>query len=384
MQTDVLIVGAGFSGLVMAERICCELGKRCLIVDKRPHIGGNAYDYYDEHGVLIHKYGPHYFRTNSEKILSYLSQFTQWAEANYEVKAFTQGRYWSFPINLQTFEEFVGRPSSTEEMEAWLQSQRVEIQNPSNSEEVILSKAGHAFYEQFFKGYTLKQWQKHPRELDASVCARIPIRTNRDGRYLREKFQALPSAGYTKLFEKMIHKCGDKLGLLLNTDYRSILQGLKHQHLVYTGMVDAYFDYKLGRLPYRSLRFEHEHFNADALKSRESVTGKPGHWQPCLQVNYPDISVPYTRTVELKHVTAQQCVNTTIVREFPKNFEPEDEPYYPIPTDASASLYKRYRELALAEKGVSFIGRLATYRYYNMDQVVGMALAEFDRLRNRL
>lgn len=376
---DYLIVGSGIAGLTAAERLCTQHGKRCLIVEKRGHIGGNAYDRYDDHGVLIHQYGPHYFRTNSPRIKDYLSQFTEWHPVDYTILSHTGGAYWKFPINLNTFEQIIGRESTSEEMEAWLEEKRVPIENPANSEEVIISQVGWELYEKFFKGYTLKQWKRHPKDLDASVCGRIPIRTNRDDRYLREEFQALPKAGYTRMFERMVDACGDGLRIVLKTDYRELLPYLSYDRMIYTGPIDEFFDNRFGQLPYRSLRFENESFGPDALKEREAIAGKAGFWQPAMQVNYPN-EEEYTRIVELKHATGQLCTNTTIVREYPDDFGPGKEPYYPIPAPDAAALYKKYKELADAEKGVSFIGRLATYRYYNMDQVVGMALAEVDKI----
>jgi UDP-galactopyranose mutase len=379
---DYIIVGAGFAGLTAAERFCTQSGKRCLVVEKRNHIGGNAYDHYDDSGVLIHTYGPHYFRTNSPRIREYLSQFTEWHPVDYNILSHTGGTYWKFPINLNTFEQIIGRPSTSEEMEAWLEEIRVPIENPANSEEVIVSQVGWELYDKFFKGYTLKQWKRHPKDLDSSVCGRIPIRTNRDDRYLREEFQALPKAGYTRMFERMIEACGDNLRVLLNTGYREILPHVEYDHMIYTGQVDEYFDHCHGQLPYRSLRFENESFTPEQLVAREPIAGKPGFWQPAMQVNYPN-EEEFTRIVEVKHATGQLCANTTIVREYPDDYGPGKEPYYPIPAPDAAALYRKYKELADAEAGVSFIGRLATYRYYNMDQVVGMALAEVDRLEKR-
>jgi UDP-galactopyranose mutase len=376
---DYLIVGAGFSGLTMAERLATQSGATCLVVDKRPHIGGNAYDRYDDHGVLTHTYGPHYFRTNSPRIREYLTQFTDWHRVDYRILSWTGGSYWPFPINLNTFEKLLGRSSSPEEMAATLEAWRIPIENPTNSEEVILAQVGRQLYEQFFEGYTLKQWRRHPRELDASVCGRIPIRTNRDDRYLTEDFQALPAAGYTRMFERMLAACGDRVRVLLQTDYREILPHITFRHMIYSGPVDEYFDFSEGRLPYRSLRFEAESFTPEELVSREPISGKRGFWQPAMQVNYPN-EQDFTRIVEVKHATGQLCENTTIVREYPEDFAPGREAYYPIPAADAAALYARYKTRVEAEPNTSFIGRLATYRYYNMDQVVGMALAEFDRI----
>ena len=383
LKFDYLIVGAGFAGLTAAERLCTQFGRTCLVVEKRIHLGGNAYDRYDDSGVLIHNYGPHYFRTNSPRIREYLSQFTEWHPVDYKILSHTENRYWKFPINLNTFEQIIGRESTSEEMEAWLEEKRIPIENPANSEEVIISQVGWELYEKFFKGYTLKQWKRHPKDLDASVCGRIPIRTNRDDRYLREEFQAIPKAGYTRMFEKMVEACGNRIKIMLNTDYREILGTMDFEHMIYTGPIDEFYDNRFGQLPYRSLRFENESFGPEELKEREAISGKVGFWQPAMQVNYPN-EEDYTRIVEVKHATGQLCANTTIVREYPDDFGPGKEPYYPIPAPDAAALYKQYKELADSEAKVSFIGRLATYRYYNMDQVVGMALAEVDRLTSHI
>lgn len=382
MKTDILIVGAGFSGLVMAERLSNVLGLRCLVVDKRAHVGGNAHDAYNDAGVLTHVYGPHYFRSNSSKIVDYLSRFTSWLPTSYEIRSFAEGRYWHFPINLNTFEELIGRPSTEDEFKAYLDQKRVNIATPANSEEVIISQVGWELYEKFFERYTLKQWKKHPRELDASVCGRIPIRTNRDNRYLSESFQALPAAGYHRLFQNMI-AASPGVQILLCTDYRELLPHLQVRHIVYTGPIDEFFDCRFGPLPYRSLRFETQSFDADALAARLPISGKKGFWQPAMQVNYPNDHA-YTRIVEIKHATRQSCDNTSIVYEYPDEYGPGKEPYYPVPTAENSHLYSQYAALAASTPGVSFIGRLATYRYYNMDQVVGMALHEFEKLQPAL
>jgi UDP-galactopyranose mutase len=379
MHYDCLIVGAGISGLVAAERLS-RAGITSLIVDKRDHIGGNCYDYHDDAGVLIHKYGPHYFRASSDRIVDYLSQFTAWLPTEYNILSYTRGKFWNFPINLNTFETYLGRPSTTEEFEAWLEQQRVDIADPANSEEVIISQVGWELYELFFKGYTKKQWKMEPKELDKSVCGRIPIRTNRDDRYLREPFQALPKDGYTAMFNRMVEAMGDKVEICLGTDWRDIRDRTEYRWLIYTGPIDEYFENRYGPLPYRSLRFELESYNEEQLRERESISGKKGYWQPTMQVNYPDEEIPYTRIVEIKHGTQQDTPNTTIVREFPEDFGPGKEPYYPVPFEESKQLYAKYKQLADKEKNVSFIGRLATYRYYNMDQVIGMSLVESEKI----
>lgn len=376
---DVLIAGAGFSGLVLAQRLS-EAGLKCVVLERRDHPGGNAYDAPDENGVLYHRYGPHYFRTNSRAVRDYLSRFTTWQPADYRVKSHTGGKYWSFPVNLATYEQLTGQPATEAEFAAWLETERVPCAHPANSEEVILAHAGRTFYDLFFKGYTLKQWARHPRDLDASVCARIPVRTTRDDHYLREEFQALPAEGFTRLFERMI-EASPGLEVHLNTDFLEARHRYLPRHTIYTGPIDAYFGHCYGRLPYRSLDFKVESFTADQLAAadREGISGTPGHWQPALQVNYPN-DEPFTRIVEIKHATGQQSPHTNIVREYPLAADETHEPYYPIPAPDTRAQYEKYRAAAAAEPHTSFIGRLATYHYYNMDQVVALALKEADRL----
>jgi len=363
---DFLIVGAGFAGSVLAERLASQCAAKCLVVDRRDHIGGNSHDHYDAAGVLLHAYGPHYFRTNSRRIIDYLSRFTKWHSVDYKILSWTHGRYWQFPINLNTFEQLIERPSSSEEMERVLAEWREPIEKPVNSEEVIVSQIGWRLYEMFFKNYTRKQWKRDPSELDASICGRIPIRTNRDDRYLNDQFQALPKDGYTQMFERMLEH--PNIQIRLNTDYRDLPSTLKWRHMIYTGPVDEFFDFCYRRLPYRSLRFEPETIQTE-------------FFQPTMQVNYPN-DHQFTRIVEIKHATGQKLPFTTIVREYPQDFGPGYDPYYPIPTKESYMLYEKYRKRAEAERSVSFVGRLATYRYYNMDQVIGMALSEFEKLRH--
>lgn len=377
-SVDFLIVGAGFSGLVAAERLS-NAGFRCVVVDQRDHLGGNAHDRIDAAGVRVHDYGPHYFRTNSPRIVDYLSKFTGWLDADYKIKSFTDDRYWSFPVNLNTFEELVGRPATTADFEAWLAQHRIPAEHPRNSEELMLSIVGPELYRKFYEGYTLKQWHRHPRELDPSVCGRVPVRTNRDDRYLAEEFQALPKDGFTAMFERML-AASPGVELHLGVDFEEARRRWHHRHLVFTGPVDQYFGRRFGALPYRSLRFEHESFTAGELATRAPISGKPGFWQPAVQVNYPDATVPHTRILEFKHITGLAPQGSSIIREFPKDWTPDDEPFYPVPADDAKAAYRRYAELAAAEENTSFIGRLATYRYYNMDQVTGMALAEAERL----
>ena len=380
MEVDFLIVGAGFTGLTLAERLSNELGASCLIVERRSHIGGNAYDEYDDHGVLIHKYGPHYFRTDQPAVIDYLSRFTSWRPADYRILSWTRSRYWKFPVNLNTFEQLLGRPASEDEFKAHLAQVRMPIAQPANSEEVILSQVGREFYELFFKGYTEKQWRKSPAELDPSVCARIPLRTNRDDRYLREKFQAMPAAGYTRMFERMLAACRNTM-VLFNADYREVRRHVTCRKLIFTGAIDEFYDYRAGVLPYRSLRFEPEHFTGARLVEREAVSGRTGFWQPALQVNYPN-EFDYTLIVEVKHVTGQSCDGTTIVREYPLDYVRGREAYYPVPNDASQRQYRAYADIAAQDRDTYFAGRLATYRYLNMDQIVAAVLELAERIKS--
>jgi UDP-galactopyranose mutase len=349
----------------MAERLA-STGNRCLIVDKRDHIGGNCYDCLDANGVLIHPYGPHYFRTNSDQVVGYLSRFTNWQPTEYRVLSYIDGTYYNFPINLNTFEQILGRPSNEEEMKRTLEEWRVDIPNPQNSEEVILSQVGWKLYEMFFKNYTLKQWKVEPSELQPSVCGRIPIRTNRDDRYLSEKFQALPKEGYTAMFKRML--ASPLITVRLETSLEDIAatDNVRFNRMIYTGMIDAFYKYRYGPLPYRSLRFEHEYHQMH-------------YFQPAMQVNFPN-EQEYTRIIEIKHATGQLTSGTTIIKEYPADFGPGQEPYYPVPTPASKGLFDKYQALAEAEENVIFLGRLATYRYYNMDQIVSSALHQFAKL----
>jgi UDP-galactopyranose mutase len=380
LKTDFLIIGAGFSGLTLAERLSNSCGASCMIVEKRADIGGNARDEYDRHGVLIHSYGPHYFRTDSSRVVEYLSRFTEWTPREFSILSYSGGRYWNFPINLNTFEQLLGRTSTGEEFEKWLLERRIPVENPANSEEFIVSRIGHQLYDQFFRNYTRKQWGREAKELDPSVCGRIPIRTDRNDRYLREKFQALPKEGYHSLFRRMLD-ASEGVELLTNTDFREVIDRIQHRHLIFTGPVDEYFDHCYGPLPYRSLRFEQEHFTRNQLQDthREVIAGKACFWQPAVQVNYPNEEA-FTRIVEMKHATGQHCAGTTIVREYPEEYSPGKEPYYPMPTAAARELHTKYARKAAQLPHVSFVGRLASYRYLNMDQTVAMALDEAERL----
>ncbi|MDW7704674.1 UDP-galactopyranose mutase [Xanthomonas euvesicatoria] len=362
---DYLIVGAGFPGSVLAERLAAGLGKRVLVVDRRPHIGGNAYDFHDDAGVLIHRYGPHIFHTNAQRIVDYLSNFTQWRPYAHRVLAQVGDQQVPIPINMTTLNRLYGLQLSSEEQAAAFLASRAEpVADIRTSEDVVVNQVGRELYETFFRGYTRKQWGLDPSQLDKSVTSRVPTRTNDDDRYFTDTFQQMPLHGYTRMFERMLDHPNIKV--MLNTDYREICDELEYDQLVYSGPVDEYFDYCYGKLPYRSLRFEHSTLDQE-------------HFQAVATVNYPDEAVAYTRITEYKHLTGQQHPNTSITREYPSA---EGDPYYPIPRAENAELYRRYERLAAETPKVTFLGRLGTYKYYNMDQVVGQALALYKRIED--
>ncbi|AUX35860.1 MULTISPECIES: UDP-galactopyranose mutase [Sorangium] len=358
---DYLIVGAGFAGCVLAERLARGAGKKVLLCDARMHIGGNAYDHYDAAGILVHRYGPHIFHTNSREVFDYLSQFTEWRPYQHRVRAWVDGQLLPIPINLDTINGLYGLSLNALEVEGFLASRAERRERIRTSEDVIVSKVGRELYEKFFRSYTRKQWGLDPSELDASVTARVPVRTNRDDRYFADTYQAMPLHGFTRMFERMVDHPGIKI--LLNTDYREICAVVPHREVIYTGPVDAYFDYRFGKLPYRSLEFKFE------TKDQEVYQAAP-------VINYPN-EYSYTRVTEFKYLTGQAHPRTTIVYEFPKG---DGDPYYPVPRPENAALYRKYEELARSTRGVHFAGRLGTYRYYNMDQVVAQALTLYAKL----
>lgn len=360
---DYLIVGCGYAGSVLAERLASQHGARILMIDKRDHIGGNAYDERDEAGILIHRYGPHIFHTNSDEVFDYLSRFTQWRPYEHRVLATVRDRLVPIPINRTTLNRLFDAGLKTDEDAAAFLAARAEpVDEVRTSEDVVISAVGRELYELFFRGYTRKQWGLDPSELDKSVTARIPTRTNTDDRYFTDKHQAMPAEGYTAMFQRMLDH--PLIDISLGTDFRDVRDEVDAAHIIYSGPVDEYFDWRFGKLPYRSLRFVHS-------------TVDTQRFQPVGTVNYPDEGVPYTRITESKHLTGQESRQTSITLEYP---QAEGDPYYPVPRAENQALYKRYEALADATPGVTFVGRLATYRYYNMDQIVGQALATFRRI----
>jgi len=358
---DYLVVGAGFAGSVLAERLASGSDCRVLICDKRPHIGGNAYDHYNEHGILVHKYGPHIFHTNSLEVFEYLSRFTEWRPYEHRVLASVDGMHLPIPINLDTINRLYGLKLTSFEVEQFFASVAEARETIANSEDVVVSRVGRELYEKFFRNYTRKQWGLDPSELDSSVIARVPVRTNRDDRYFGDTYQAMPLHGYTRMFENMLDHRNIKI--LLNTDYREIQDEIPYREMIYTGPIDEFFDYQFGKLPYRSLEFKHE------TKEMEVYQDAP-------VVNYPNTHA-YTRVTEFKYLTGQKHPKTSIVFEFPRS---EGDPYYPVPRAQNAELYAQYKELADAEPNVHFVGRLATYKYYNMDQITAQALSTYAKI----
>jgi UDP-galactopyranose mutase len=360
---DDLVVGAGFAGSVLAERLAAGSGRRVMVIDRRPHIGGNAYDYKDEAGILVHKYGPHIFHTNSQQVVDYLSRFTKWRPYEHRVLASTEVGLTPIPINRTTLNLVYGIALQTDAETAAFLAARAEFRDPiATAEDVVVSAVGRDLYERFFRGYTRKQWGMDPSELDKSVTARVPTRTNADDRYFSDSFQAMPLDGYTRMFEAMLSH--PNISLDLGADFAEVRDEYTFERLIYTGPIDEYYSHCFGKLPYRCLSFKHETLDVE-------------RFQPVAVVNYPSTAFPHTRITEYKHLTGQIHPKTSITYEYPSD---QGDPYYPVPRAENQALYRAYEALADAEDKVVFVGRLATYRYYNMDQVVGQALATYRRL----
>lgn len=364
MKTDILVVGAGFAGSVIAERYAAE-GRSVVVVEKREHIGGNAFDEFDDAGVLVHRYGPHIFHTNSPQIGDYLSRFTDWRPYEHKVLASVNSGFYPVPINRTTINRLYGFNLDEAGVARYLETVRTHKTPVLNSEDVVLNNVGRDLCDTFFRGYTKKQWNLDLSELSPAVAGRIPVRTNDDDRYFTDDFQKMPAEGYTKMFERMLSH--PNIRVELATDFASVKDKIRADQVFYSGPIDSYFDHRFGKLPYRSLAFEHEHL-PDLSQFQQVGT-----------VNYPN-DFSFTRITEFKHLTGQSHPGTSIVREYPK---PDGDPYYPIPTPETQALYRKYSELAEGEKNTCFIGRLAEYRYYNMDQVVASALTLYGKRAKR-
>ena len=358
---DYIIVGAGFAGSVLAERLASQANKKILIIDKRNHVAGNAYDYYNTDGILVHKYGPHIFHTNSKEVFEYLGKFTAWRPYEHRVLANIDGQQVPIPINLTTINTLYGLNLSADEVEDFFAAKAEQKDKILTSEDVVVAKVGRELYQKFFRNYTRKQWDLDPSELDASVTARVPTRTNKDDRYFTDVYQAMPLHGYTVMFQNMLDH--PNINVMTNTNYADIQDIIPHKSLIFTGPIDSYFDYCYGRLPYRSLEFQFETHDAETFQNTGTV-------------NYPNEHL-YTRSTEFKYLTGQKHAKTTLVYEYPKA---EGDPYYPIPRPENTDLYKQYQALADKTPDVYFTGRLGTYKYYNMDQVVAQSLTLFKKL----
>jgi UDP-galactopyranose mutase len=359
---DVLVVGAGLAGSTIAERCAREFGASVLLIDRRPHLAGNCHDPAGEDGLQYHQYGPHVFHTNSEHVLAYLSGFTAWRPYEHRVLANVDGRLVPIPINRTTINTLYGLDLDEAGVRAFLERVAEPGAGIRSSEDVIVSRVGRELYERFFRGYTRKHWGRDPAELDASVCGRIPTRTNADDRYFGDRFQVMPAEGYTAMVERMTDH--PRIERVLGVDYHEIVDRARFRHVVFTGPIDAYFGHRYGKLPYRSLRFAFETHDVERFQAAGCV-------------NEPSEDVPYLRTTEYKHLTGQQHPKTIVSREYPAA---TGDPYYPIPAPESRELYRKYQVLAQRTPGVTFVGRLAEYRYYNMDQVVASALLAADDL----
>lgn len=357
-----MIVGAGFSGAVMAERLATQMNKKILIVEKRNHVGGNAYDEFDEHGILIHKYGPHIFHTNDKNVFDYLSKFTEWIPYEHKVLANYEGEFYPIPINRITINKLYEKNFKSDiEVENYYESVRQKRNPILNSEDIIVSQVGYDLFDNFFRNYTKKQWDMEPKDLSPSVCGRIPIRTNDDCRYFSDKYQFMPKEGYTKMFEGILkHK---NIEVILNTDYKSILSDVKFDKMIYTGPIDYFFDYMHGELPYRSIRFEFENQKKEFIQSAAVV-------------NYVDFAELFTRVTEYKYLNGQTSDCSTISKEYAIL---EGEPYYPIPTNQNRKNSLLYKREIKRLKNITFCGRLAEYQYYNMDQVVANTIKVFNK-----
>jgi UDP-galactopyranose mutase len=353
---DYLVVGAGLAGATIAEQLASSYGFSVLVVDKRTHVAGNAHDGVERDGVRYHAYGPHIFHTNSERVVEYLSRFTTWRPYEHRVRSRVGELLVPIPINRTTLATLFGRPFSETEAAAFLEARAEKFGRVDNSERMIRSRVGKELYEVFFRGYTRKQWGRSPAELDAAVCGRIPTRTNDDDRYFTDRFQAMPAEGFTALVRRML--AHPRIDVALGIDYRNL--DVRAQKTVMTGPIDDYFDYRYGRLPYRSLRFEFETHDVE-------------RFQEVACINEPSEAVPFTRTTEYKFLTGQQNRKTVISREYAQD---EGDPFYPIPCPESREMHRRYEALAFRERHVTFAGRLGEYKYFNMDQVVASALGK--------
>lgn len=368
-HVDILVVGAGISGVTLAERYASQSNKKVLVIEKRDHIAGNCYDYYNDAGILVSKYGAHLFHTNYPEVIEYVQRFAEWYPYEHRVLAKVDGQLVPIPVNITTVNKiFALDIKNEEEMRRWLDENQVHKENPQNGKETALARVGLVLYEKMFKNYTKKQWDKYPEELDASVLNRIPVRDNFDDRYFSDEFQALPTGGYTKMFEQILNH--PNIEVSLNTEYFDVRDQLpRFEKIFYTGPIDQFFDFKYQvkrKLEYRSIKFVHETLDQE-------------YFQENSVINYPN-EHEYTRIVEYKHITGQKHPKTTIVKEYATD---QGEPYYPVPNPANQEIYEEYRREADKLTDVHFVGRLANYKYFNMDQAFKNALELYERLESK-
>jgi UDP-galactopyranose mutase len=368
-KDHIVIVGAGISGAVLAERYA-SMGKKVLVLEKRDHVAGNCFDFYDKAGILVSRYGAHLFHTNFEDVWGYVNRFSEWFPYEHRVLARVDGKLVPIPVNITTVNTLFGLNIETEQqMAAWLDSVQVKNDNPKNGEEAALARVGPVLYEKMFKYYTKKQWDRWPHELDASVLQRIPVRTNFDDRYFSDVHQALPKGGYTQMFEKIFNH--PNITVLVGTDFFDVRQEVetKCEKLFYTGPIDRFFDFQFStekkKLQWRSINFEWQTLNQEDFQSASVI-------------NYPQPEDgQFTRIIEYKHITGQESPNTTICREFSTD---EGEPYYPVPNPENDAIFSRYKAEADKLENIHFVGRLANYKYFNMDQAFKNALDLFYQL----
>lgn len=365
MKFKYVVVGAGLAGITIAERIATQLHEKVLVIEKRSHIGGNVYDTYDKEGILIQMYGPHTFHTNDKEVFDYICKYTKWHEYQHRVLSYVNGNFVPMPISLETINQLYNMNLSEDEMDAFIESRKMKMDVIKTSEDVVLSQGGKDIYEKFFKGFTIKQWGISPAEMDKSVISRIPFRKNRDTRYFTDKYQGNPQGGFTQMCQNMLNH--QEIKVMLNTDYKEIIDEIEYKMIIYTGPIDYYFNYDMGKLLYRSIRFEFETYDMES-------------YQPTASTRWP-MDYDYTRITEFKKMTGQKSDKTTILKEYPCF---GDEPYYPYPTAEWKALAQKYRNRASLEKNVVFLGRLAEYKYYDMDDVIRRALDVFGDIRKKV
>lgn len=361
MHFKYVVVGAGLAGSTIAERIASQLDEKVLVIERKKHVAGLCYDFWDDNGILVHRYGPHIFHTHLKEVWDYLSNFTEWHPYQHRVLSYVDGRLVPVPINLDTVNELFGTSLTVEELPAFFDKIREPRDEIRSSADVVLSKVGRHLYEKMFENYTVKQWGVTPDKLDPQVTSRIPVRFNRDPRYFDDPYQGLPKQGYTRMVERMLSHPNIKV--MLGVDYKEVIDDIKYDKLIYTGPIDYYFDYKYGKLPYRTVETKFETHDVE-------------YYQPVAVVNYPN-DYDFTRITEFKHMTGQRSPRTTILKEYPREATTEDEPYYPVFDAWTNALAERYREQAANQANAVFVGRLAEYRYYNIDMVVKRALEIF-------